>query len=396
MARQPIFDTAQAVHAYELLFRSGPENFFAHGDADDASRKVISNTFHNFGLEALASRKKLFINCTRRVLLEGVVGLFPATTAVVEVLETVEPDGEVLRALQTLKAKGYPVALDDFVFRPGHEALVALADVIKVDFRATKGDERAAVVKRFARPGLRFLAEKVETQMELGDAVRAGYSLFQGYFFARPQMIEARDVPASKLAKLRLVKALVGDVLDFDELERILKSDLALSVKLLRYLNSASFGWRSQIDSIKHALVLLGDKALRQWATLVLMTMLADDKADELVTSSLVRARLCEQIALRTGRREKAFDLFLVGLLSTLDAILRRPLPEVLDMVAVARPVRSALLEGTGELAGIFLAVRAYERGEWDDPALAQLEQVESELPRLYLEAVKWAQVVSP
>ncbi|MBS2025692.1 MAG: HDOD domain-containing protein [Deltaproteobacteria bacterium] len=392
VARQPIFDTQRQVFAYELLFRAGPENVFNHADIDEASRTVIAQAFNAFGVGTLAQQKKLFINCTRKVLLDGIFDVFSPETGIVEVLETVDAEPEVLRALDALKAKGYTIALDDFVFRPGHDELVKRADVIKVDFRLTLGDERKKLIEQFGRPGLRFLAEKVETQAEFEQASKDGYSLFQGYFFARPEMISAREVPPSAMARMRMVSALMQPTLNLDELERVLKSDLALPVKLLKYLNSASFGWRTEISSLKHALVLMGDKAVRQWSTLVLMTMLSDKQADELVVASMMRARFCELIAQKQGKQAQAFELFLAGLFSTLDAILRRPMTDVLELLSVPRPLREALLDGKGELAPVYTAVRAYERGDWTFPALVELGKALPELPQLYVEAVKWAQ----
>jgi EAL and modified HD-GYP domain-containing signal transduction protein len=394
VARQPILDAGRQVRAYELLFRSGPENLFQHLDVDDASRRVIENAFNTFGLDTLAGHKKLFINCTRKILLEGAVALFPPEVAVVEVLETVAPEPEVLRAVQDLKRAGYTIALDDFVDQPGYAPLVALADVIKVDFLLSPPAERAAVVERLSRPGLSFLAEKVEGPDEFAEGQRLGYSLFQGYFFARPEMLRSRELQPGKLARLRLMKELLSDQVDYDALEQTIKADLALSLKLLRYLNSASFGWRSSIDSIKRALVLLGDRPFRQWATLVVMTTLAEDQPEELVISSLVRARLCEQVALATGRPEVSFDLFLAGLLSGLEAILGRPLPELLELLAVPGGVRRVLLHNDGELRLVYGGVRAYERGAWDDPALAQLSATCPQLPELYRQAIAWAQSV--
>jgi EAL and modified HD-GYP domain-containing signal transduction protein len=395
VARQPILDTTQVVFAYELLFRSGPENFFSHRDADDASRRVIDNTFHAFGLDTLAGNKRLFINCTRRVLVDGTIALLPPESTVAEVLETVDADDEVVGALRTIKQSGFTLALDDFVFRPGLEPLVQLADIIKVDFLLTKGDERAKVCERFGRQGLRFLAEKVETHAEFEEAKRLGYSLFQGYFFARPQMMEAKALAPSKLAKMRMMAELMSQQVDFDRLEQTIKGDVALSVKLLRFLNSAHFGWRSEIGSLKHALVLLGDRPFRQWATLVILTILGDGKPDELLLASLVRARFCEQLALRLGRRAHSFELFLAGLVSALDAILGRPLPELLEAMAVSKAVRGALLEGTGELADIYTAVRGYEEGRFEAPSLAALTAQSGNavlFPETYRQSVEWAQ----
>jgi EAL and modified HD-GYP domain-containing signal transduction protein len=313
---------------------------------------------------------------------------------VVEVLESVDPEPEVIAALAGLKAAGYTIALDDFVDRQDYAPLVALADIIKVDFLLSPPDERAAIVQRLGRPGLSFLAEKVEDQAEFRQAVAQGYSLFQGFFFARPEMLASRELQPGKLARLRLMKLLLAPDIDHDALADTIKADLGLSLKLLRYLNSASFGWRSSIDSIQRALVLLGDRPFRQWATLVVMTALASDQPADLVVSSLARARLCEQAALRSGQEPLAFDLFLAGLLSGLEALLGRPLAELLELVAVSSGVRQVLLDGQGELSPIYGAVVAYERGNWEDPALRRLSAACPELPRLYTESIAWAQSV--
>jgi c-di-GMP-related signal transduction protein len=395
VARQPIFDTARAVFAYELLFRSGPENFFRHDDADDASRRVIDNAFHAFGLDALGGGKKLFLNLTRKVLVDELVALFPPQLAVAELLESVEPDPAVLSALRSLKQRGHLVALDDFVFRPGLEELIALADVIKVDFRLTLGAERAQVVERFGRKGLSFLAEKVETHEEFEEARASGYTYFQGYFLSKPQMVATRELAPSKLSRLRLLRALVGEEVDHAELEEVIKADVALSVKLLRYLNSASFGWRSKVSSIKHALALLGDRPLRQWASLVALSLLGEDRPAELLTSSLVRARFCERLAHAAGHKEHAFELFLAGLLSSIDALLGRPLAELLEAMAMPARVRRALLEGEGELAPLYTAARAYERGEWDHPSLRALSQQEAAVAQAWKEALEWAHALA-
>ncbi len=392
VARQPIFDTSMKVVAYELLFRGGPANFFPPGtDTDHAARSVVADAFHTFGLDALSGGKRLYFNCTRGALLEGFFSLLPATVAVVEILETVEADDDVLAAIQALRDRGYPIALDDFVLGPRSHALAALADTVKVDFVATLGDERAEVVRRFARSGLAFLAEKVETAADFEQARAAGYSLFQGYFFARPQMIEARDVPAGNVARLRLMSELMRDT-DLDRIEQTIKSDVALSVKLLRYLNSASFGWATQVDSIKRAIILLGERPFRQWATLVTITTLCADKPSELLVLTLVRARLCEQVAVSAARPHQAFELFLCGLFSTLDALFGRPLEVLLDEIDASRNVRAALERKSGDLADVYRAILAYERGDWEDADLVTLIGRLPSLAEHYREAVAWAQ----
>ena len=205
VARQPILDVRQRTCAYELLFRSSTENFFPRVDGTYASSRILHDSLHVFGFDALSSRQRVYINVTREVLVKELVRVLPPERVTVELLETIEPDAEVVAACARLARDGYQIALDDFIFRPGYEALIAVADIIKVDFTQTRGDERARVVERFGSPRVRMLAEKIETKAEFEEAVRLGYQLFQGYFFARPEILSARDIPPLKVNCLRLL-----------------------------------------------------------------------------------------------------------------------------------------------------------------------------------------------
>lgn len=392
VARQPIFDRALRVYGYEILFRhSSFENFFSHPDPDEAASRVIHDSLHVFGLDVLAQDRRIFFNVTRSVLVENLVRMLPRERTVVELLETVSPDPEVIAACESLKAAGYTLALDDFVVYPGCEPLLDLADIVKVDFLVSPSSARAEVPARFRRPGLLFLAEKVETAEDFREALELGYDLFQGYFFRRPEILAAREIPSTETNYLRLLQAVSQDPIDFGRVEEIVKHDVSLSVRLLRFLNSAFFGWRSQVTSIKQALVLLGERPLRKWVTLVAVTGLGTDRPEELVITALLRARLCEELAQRQGRASEAFDLFVAGMLSALDSLLGRPLPDLLRELGVAPPLRQAILDGG---PSTFRLALAYESGHWEEAAAIarQLGLDETALPGIYRDAVAWAE----
>jgi len=215
VARQPIFDKLKRVVAYELLFRSGFENFFSANNGDAASQTVMSSAVHIFGLAALTGGKPVFINFTRSLLLSGLAFALPPALLVVELLETVEPDDEVLNACRELKQHGYIIALDDFVLRPGYEPLISVADIIKVDFLQVRGEERKRVSQSPARSKVRLLAEKVETMDDFREAVQLGYTYFQGFFFSKPEIVSGREVPSHKLTWLRLMQELNCPEFDF-------------------------------------------------------------------------------------------------------------------------------------------------------------------------------------
>jgi c-di-GMP-related signal transduction protein len=364
VARQPIFDRSGGVAAYELLFRSGMENYFHGGDGTYATSRVIHDTLHLFGLDALTGSTRAYINVGRELLVSDLVYVLPAGRITVEILETVPPDPEVIRACRALKSRGYELALDDFVFLDGYGALVDLADVIKVDFRQTLGDERRAVVERHRRGGLRFLAEKVESAAERDEAAAAGYTLFQGYFFCRPEMVTARELSSNSVTCLRLMQAAMEPTIDFEQLERQVRSDAALTIKLLRYLNSAGMGVRREVTSIRQAMVLLGERPLRRWIALLAMASIAEESSPQVMTTAFVRAVFCERLAARWAPPPREGEAFLAGLLSLADAMLGRPMIELLGAFAVTANVRGALL-GEGPLAPMLTLATAYERGDW-------------------------------
>jgi c-di-GMP-related signal transduction protein len=393
VARQPIFDRGQKVIGYELLFRSGPENFFREFDSDLASSSIISDAMHVFGLRDLAGGKQAFINVSRRILLDGFLTILPQEAIVIELLESVEPDAEVIAACESLKKLGYTLALDDFVFNPAFEALIPLIDIIKVDFTIAGRNEREALPRRFGPHGVLFLAEKVETHEEFKEARDLGYAYFQGYFFCRPEIVSRKGLSDSKRSTLRLIQQINEPQLDIGKLENTIRQDPILTFKLLRYLNSAALGVRFQIASIRHALLMLGERPLRNWATLVVLGTLAKDKPGELLLTSLVRARFCETAGRHSRITTPPDELFLMGMLSTFDAILDLPIEQVLAEMRLPDDLASALDGSGGQLVPLYSLVRLLERGHWAGASARSHEIGLSELDtaRLYHEAVVWA-----
>jgi EAL and modified HD-GYP domain-containing signal transduction protein len=366
VARQPILDVRQRTCAYELLFRSSSENCFPRVDGSYASSRILHDSLHVFGLGALSARQRLYINVTRDVLVKELVRALPPERVTVEVLETIEPDAEVVAACAHLAQDGYEIALDDFIFRPGFEALIAVADVIKVDFTQTLGAERGRVVERFGSPRVRMLAEKIETRAEFEEAVHLGYELFQGYFFARPEIISARDIPPLKVNCLRLLTVVNEPELDFQAVEAIVRQEISIAVKLLKQLNSAALGGHHRIQSIRHALELLGEVQFRRWVSLLALTGAGGSEVPgEVVLASLTRARFCESVAAMTPLPLPTLPSFLVGLLSMVDVLVARPIDEVLRSLAIDPEVEQALLRDEGRLAHLVPLAIAHERGDW-------------------------------
>ncbi len=396
VARQPIFDAEQNVFAYELLFRTGMEDFFNFDDSDQAASSVIVDSFLLFGLETLTGGQKAFINCTREMLVKGYMALLPKEQVVVEILETVEPDEEIIGACLRLKRAGYLLALDDFVYEDKYEPLLELADIIKVDFQATEAAGRKSLVERMAPRGVKLLAEKVESKQEFEQAVEMGYDYFQGYFFSRPQILSGQDVPGYKLNYLRVLQAVNRPEVNLREIENVIKQDVSLTYKLLRYLNSAFFGFRTQIKSIKHALALLGQEEIKKWTSLVAMASMGEDKPPELVINTIIRAVFCEALAPKLRMQGRETDLFFLGMFSLMDAILERSMSSILAEMPIAEDVKVALLGKDNSFRQVLETVVAYEKGDWGkfSRLAGRLKLHEAVVPEIYLKSVEWTKQI--
>jgi EAL and modified HD-GYP domain-containing signal transduction protein len=393
VARQPIFDRKRRLYAYELLFRGGTTNAFPPIDGTTATSQLLANSFLNIGLGRLTGERRAFVNFTADLLKKRIPTLFPREELTVEVLETVEPEAEILDALRQLAQHGYELALDDFVYRDALRPLLELAGIIKIDLRLTPAES----VKDLALPcGVRtprLLAEKVETYEEFQQALKAGFDLFQGYFFSKPEILSGRDIAPSQLNLLQIIGEVNRPECDFDGLEKIINRDLSISYKLLRYINSAFFRRGKDVSSIRHALVLLGEREVRQFISLVAAAGLASGKPSELIRASIIRAKFCELLGRSCGSGVQGSELFLLGLFSLIDAMLDSSMDKVMDNLPLSEGVKRALVSGGGDLAPYLHMVAAYESGDWErcQGLLQSQSLAEDPLPGCYIEAMGWA-----
>ena len=394
VARQPILTADERVFGYELLFRDGIENYFRGPDFDAASRSVLDSSIL-MGLEVLCGRRRVFINCTRDVLLNDYITLLPSEQTVVEILEDVPPDDEVQAACRRLKEASYMIALDDYAVNDPREPLRQFADIIKVDLQATSMEDAAAMIKRHGSWRCRMLAEKVETREQFLAAKNAGFRYFQGYFFRQPELMQGRDIPGNGANYLRMLRAVSRDELDVDEIESVIKSEASLCYRLLRYLNSAALGLGCEVHSVRHALVMLGQEQVRRWIRLAAVLGAGQQKPGELVSLALVRARFCELLSPKALHRD--CDLFLMGLISLMDVLLDTPMPRVLEQVPLDHEIKQVLLGRPSLLQPVYQLMLAEEQGQW-----VQLEELarrlhlsEGEVAQAYWQAVDWARQVN-
>ena len=392
IARQPIFTAERRTYAYELLGRSGLDNFFTETNLDRAAAATVDNMLL-FGIDRLTQGHRAFLNCTRDFLLRDFGTILPKNRVVIEVLESVRLDREVLDACRRLKQAGYMIALDDFQDSAEWKPMIDLADFIKVDVLVTSPGEQQRLAREFASAGVRLLAEKVETYEVFEKCRDWRYELFQGYFFSRPQMLSRHDIPPLKLNYLRVLHAANRPSLDMQEVAESIKLEASLSYRLLRYLNSPAFFLPVEVRSIPHALSLLGERGVSKWVSLVVISCMGDGKPEELIALPLVRARFCELLAPLAGLADAANDLFLLGLLSAIDAILDMSMPDILKEITLRAEIHDALLGIPNEFRELFEIVLAYELADWDrmDAAVARLHVAAADIPALHLQSLEWA-----
>jgi c-di-GMP-related signal transduction protein len=396
VARQAILNRQRDLFAYELLFRAGRDSEGFDGtDSSSATRQVIANTLFSAGLEGILGGKRAFINFDRNSLLSDAVSVLPKDTLVIEVLESIEPDEEVVAACVRLWENGYLIALDDFVYHPKLDPLIQKAHFIKVDMTLTARPEQKRLVQKYGKQGILMLAEKVETMEEFEWARSIGFDYFQGYFFTKPVIVTGRQIPSSKLTCLRLIEEVQRDELDFEKLGQLIRDDVSLSYKLLRFTNSALFAHKGEIRTIDHGLMILGEAGIRRWVAIAALPGLAKDKPHELIVQSLVRARFSERLAMLAGFGPGQ-GWFLLGLFSLLDALLDRRIEYALQQIKLAHPVEAALL-GTApsedRMATVYSLVRGYESGDWGIvTGLADRIGIgASDIGAAYVESTRWA-----
>ena len=393
VARQPILDLAGRVYGYELLYRSSADAASCTADGDTAGARTLSDAVLALGLDVLTNGRLAFMNFTRSLIMNGAATLLPPTSMVIEVLENIEIDQELIQACRSLHARGFALALDDFVPGSPAEEIIPYASFVKVDVLAIPANERKKLAARLVPRGIRMIAEKVETAEIVQEARGHGYRLFQGYYFCKPKTFAASALPGRHLAYLGLLGALNRDDLGVDELEDLVKHDVSLSFRVLRSVNSWLYGLRHEVTSIRHALVLLGIDQIRKWASVWVLAGLNTTGTQETVNVAILRARCCELIGDQIAGTEEGQNFFLLGLCSLLDVVLGRPMKDALAEMPLTAAINDALLGEPNQPRYVLDAVLAYEQGKWAEASAAMelLHLSPDLLPGIYAESLRWA-----
>ncbi len=389
VARQPIYDNALTVVAYELLYRQSAVALKVHvTDPQHATLRVIANAALEIGLDRLAGGLPVHINFPRELLVGDQLLPLRAERVVIEVLKDVPADAQVMGAISALRARGHRVALDDYSPRRSDRALLDVADIVKVAISQEPPDELPRTVRELKGRGLQLIAEEVETLEQYERCLALGFDAFQGNFLQHPQTFLARRVPSNRLTALRLVAALTRTDDSIEEIERLVAQDISMSYHVLRCINSSYYNLSRKVDSIRQAIVILGLDALRQLCTLVSLQGL-DDRPPSLFVHAMTRARMCEQLGRVAGARDTG-PYFITGLFSMLNVLTGIPTAELVEELRFATTVARALVAGEGELGAALRCIRAYERGRWRDVAYGGLAL--NVIRAAYVDAVFWAE----
>ena len=363
IGRQAIFDRDLDVYAYELLFRDDRlQNQCDQGDGDLATSRTILNAFVEIGLERLTNGKPAFLNLTRSFLTGMPPIPFNPATVVLEILEDIPVDERLVSAVRGLHERGYRIALDDYLFEDKWQPLLPHISLIKVEITPETMQDMERRLRPLRELPVQLLAEKVETRAQFRELHALGFDLFQGYFFARPDIVEQKQLSESRLVLTRLLAELNDPEAELQEIARLIGQDPALSFKMLRLVNSAAVGLRREVESIQQAVVLLGLERIRAWATLFVMAGAGRD-SHELINVGLLRANLCEGLSRLHGRGQPD-TAYTVGLLSILDGVLGTPMCEALKELPLPDPVRQAIGQRRGEYGEILDQAIKLESGQ--------------------------------
>lgn len=365
VVRQPVFDKNQAVFGYKILILHQRHNSIESSACTESSLKEMESTFLLMGFERITRGKKAFVDLTASLCAGETDIHLPQDLTVVEISHCPEAGGEaLLGSCRELKEKGYVIAVgSSFPHHADFLPLMDLADIVKIPANETTAPFSGFLEAQRAKEK-RFLAEKVDTRAQLAHARDTGFDYFQGSFFSEPVIISGRDMPQYDLTQLRLLHEVNKPSMRYGQIEAVIKQDVSLSYKLLKFINSAFFGSRREVSSIKQALTLMGENEIRRWTSLAVLAGLGKEKPAELVVASLIRANFCELLAARTGLADKVHEAFMMGLFSTLDVFLGRPLKEIMQEMPLPEDIKLALCGKRSDFKKLLDLVRSYEAGD--------------------------------
>jgi len=392
IARQPIFDKNLDVYGYELLFRLDIDsNFFGGASSTAATASVIGELFES-GIDCIVEDRHAFVNFDEDFILSDGLELISPNILVIEMLENIKINSNLIERLNDLKSKGYKIALDDFIEDYNDYPLIPLADIIKFDLIATPLETIKSEIYQAISQNKILLAEKIETNEEFLKSKEMGFHLFQGYFFSKPSIASKSTTHAtSKIQYIRLIEELKKEDCSYENLAMIIEKDVNLAYRLMRIVSIRSED--NFTYSIKNALIYMGMKEIEKWINILMIQDLGKSKPIELIKTSLIRTKFAESIALQCELKVIKSESAMMGLFSTLDAILDQDISEALGDISIPNIITEALIHHRGILFPVYELFMAYEKGDWikTEEVLKKIDINKYVLSEQYLAAIDWA-----
>lgn len=396
IARQPIVDTNKALFAYELLFRDGEDNCFPNISPDEATSRILTSSHLSLGLEEVTRGHTAFINFHKDTLLYRFPTSLDPTNVVIEVVETVDVTPQLIDACKHIRGLGYTIALDDYDLDPKWQPFLPFTSIVKFDLTTVTDEQLRDVIPRLKQERIKLVAEKVETLEQFEKYKALGFDYFQGYFFAKPEIIKHRQLSSSKITLLELMAASFTNEFDIDKINRIMERDVSLTYMLLRFINNPTMNKRNKISSLRHALNFMGEVEVKKFIALLVLANLGAEQPSEIIQMSLVRAKFCELVSIVLKAQENPPTGFLTGLLSLLDTIMHQSMDDLMGRIPISDNVKLALCGSQNLLYDCLMMVKFFEQGNWQ--ALKNLARKydlkQTLLHNLYNEAIKWAMVM--
>ncbi|VYU26405.1 EAL domain-containing protein [Clostridium tertium] len=395
IARQGIYDINGKVVAYELLYRNSIKNNYDSEVEDERATYQVIENISSFGLDVLTEDKRAFVNFSEQVIKDNLATLLPKDNVVIEVLETVNPSQEIIHKLISLKELGYNIALDDVICLDYIKKFIEVVDIVKIDFILSTKEERQEIATYCKDNNIKILAEKIETKEDLLEAKELGCDFFQGYYYSKPSVFLGKDISIKNTSIFMLLVELVRDDYNLDKVDYIMKTDVALTYKFLRFINSSYFNFLQEIKSIKQAIMLIGKGELRKWLSILSVSEMSPQN-EEYTKNIIIRARFCEEIA-RTIKLKDSPSAFMVGLFYNIDEMIEKDINYVVKTLPLNREIKRALLGEKNIYRNILELSLAYENLEKEkiEEYCKKLRINEGELLDLYYKSLEWGRNIS-
>ena len=389
LARQPVFNRNMKVFGYQLNYKRNPSSFLAGIDDQQTKAKLVSDAFLAAKLDILTGSGKALINFTEELLEQEIPLLLPRNTVIVEIPGDIKPTSILISKCEKIKKYGYTMALNGNVFQEEYIPLFPLADIIKIDISSIPINKQTMLIRGF-QGKIKFLADKVDTWPDYEKAAHLGYHYFQGEFFYKPVLAKSERKSGLNPNLIKVINELNQEEPDYQLISDIIEQDASLSNQVIKMANSPISRPQQEIYSTKQALIRLGLNEIRRWIYVLVLDECRKNHINELITSSLVRARLMETLANDLGMRKRRFELFILGLFYSMEAIMKKPMQEILEEIPLSTEVKEALLGKENQLSRVLNWILAYEKGSFDELDRGGITLDKGEIVNLLIDSLEW------